>query len=124
MTTLEYIMLCLPFLAYAETHYSFKGIYSRLKKKEPEVVADAPHRIDPDMPIPVMILIKDSHLFPVRLLTVTITLLRDGQIIRQQRHDLNTDYIMKKYRWFVLDFTLPTDISGPVQLDGAFEFAT
>ncbi len=124
MTIPDYIFFSLPVLAYAETHYSFRGIYSRLKKKEPEVVADAPHRIDPDMPIPVLILLKDSHLFPVRLINVTITLLLNGQVIRQQRHDLNTDYIIQKYRGYVLNFTPPTDISGPVQLDVAFEIAT
>ena len=43
-------LVSLLFLLYAETHYSFKGIYSRLKKKEPEIIADLPHRIDPKQP--------------------------------------------------------------------------
>ncbi|MCH6560272.1 hypothetical protein IH799_07965, partial [candidate division KSB1 bacterium] len=55
------------FLLYAETHYSFKGIYSRLKKMEPEIIADVPHRIKRGHPIPVLLLIKDAHQYPIEL---------------------------------------------------------
>lgn len=62
------------FILYAETHYSFKGIYSRLKKKEPEIIADAPHRVEPGSEIPVLILVKDAHLHPVFLEEINIKL--------------------------------------------------
>jgi hypothetical protein len=60
---------------YAETHYSFKGIYSRLKKKEPEIIADLPHRIKPNAPIPILIFIKDAHRFPICLQQIHVELM-------------------------------------------------
>ncbi len=62
------------FILYAETHYSFKGIYNRLKKREPEIIADSPHRIEPGNPVPVLILIKDANLYPIQLRSIQITL--------------------------------------------------
>lgn len=61
-------------LLYAETHYAFKGIYSRLKKREPEIIADAPHRLEPGQPLPVLILIKDADKLPVVLERTRVTL--------------------------------------------------
>ncbi|MBN2089185.1 hypothetical protein JW964_06215, partial [candidate division KSB1 bacterium] len=66
-------MLILPFnfsfmpILYAETHYSFKCIYSRLKKNEPEIILDVPFRIEPDQAIPILLLCKDADVFPVFL---------------------------------------------------------
>ncbi len=64
---------------YAETHYTFKGIYSRLKKKEPEIIADLPHRLEPNSPIPILILIKDADQFPINLQGIEITLINQGK---------------------------------------------
>ena len=71
------------FLMYAETHYSFRGIYSRLKKNEPEIIADAPHRVEPGSPVPILILIKDAHLHPVILEEILIEI--HGGILRSQK---------------------------------------
>jgi hypothetical protein len=70
MTFLE-ILTPLIFL-YAETHYKFKGVYSRLRKKEPEIIADLPRRIKPGAKLPVLILIKDAHQYPIQLDAVAI----------------------------------------------------
>ena len=65
-------------ILYAEIHY---GIFSRLKKKEPEIIADAPHRVEPGSPIPLLCLIKDADKYPVRLRRVKTHLLyEDGQL--------------------------------------------
>lgn len=64
---------------YAETHYSFKGIYSRLKKKEPEIIADLPHRIKLNRPIPVLVLMKDADQFPIYLQKIQIELVNQGK---------------------------------------------
>ena len=69
-----FLKLGLLFLLYAETHYSFKGIYSRLKKKEPEIIADVPHRIKQGQPIPVLLLIKDADQHSIELNSVHINL--------------------------------------------------
>jgi hypothetical protein len=51
---------------YAEIHYTLKG-FSLIFRRRPEIVCDAPYRIEPGNPIPVLILIRDAHRFPVRL---------------------------------------------------------
>lgn len=73
LTEIDFSVALLFFL-YAETHYSFRGIYSRLKKKEPEIIADVPHRVGPGTSIPVLILIKDADKYPLRLDSVKIRL--------------------------------------------------
>jgi hypothetical protein len=56
----------LPFL-YAETHYRFKYFFSFLKKAEPEIIADLPHRIEIGNKLPILIIVKDAHKYPVKL---------------------------------------------------------
>ena len=66
--------IILPQLLYAETHYSFRGIYSRLKKNEPEVLADVPHRLNPGHSLPVLLLIKDAHRYPVAVGRIEVSI--------------------------------------------------
>ena len=54
----------LPLFLYAETHYRFKYFFSFLKKQEPELLADAPHRVEPGKDIPILILSKDADRYP------------------------------------------------------------
>ena len=54
-------------LAYAEVHYRPRAVPSLIFSKWPEIVCDTPPRVDPDRPIPVFIIIKDAHRYPVRL---------------------------------------------------------
>ena len=46
---------------YAELHFRFKWSGSRYFQNEPEILADLPIRIEPNMDIPILIIIKDSH---------------------------------------------------------------
>ncbi len=73
----------LPFLLYAETHYRFKYFFSYLRKREPEVIADAPHRIEPGVTIPLLLIVKDAHKFPATLGPVTITISQHGNIAQE-----------------------------------------
>jgi len=66
---------------YAETHYRFKYFFSFLKKSEPEIVSDIPHRLDPDASLPVLLLVKDSNRYPLDKLDVRIELRIQGNII-------------------------------------------
>ncbi len=52
---------------YAETHYRFKYFFSLLKKPEPEIIADVPHRILSGGRLPILLIIRDAHLYPVIL---------------------------------------------------------
>jgi hypothetical protein len=65
------ILFILPFL-YAETHYRFKYFLSYLYKREPEIIADLPSRLEPDTELPVLIIVKDAHLFPATIHEVQI----------------------------------------------------
>ena len=124
MSIIDNIFLLLPFFLYAETHYSFKGIYSRLKKKEPELIADAPHRVDPGQPIPIMLLIKDSHLFPVKINKIEVIIAKESDTILQKSFLISTDYIKDKYHSIIIEINPPNEITGLVKIDVKFEIAT
>ncbi len=64
-------MFFFPIL-YAEIHYRFKWFFSLLKKREPEIIADVPHRLDPGNNLPVLLIIKDAHRFPVYIHYITV----------------------------------------------------
>lgn len=61
-----------PVWLYAEIHYRFKFIPSRLFYNRPEIIADAPHRIEPGKPLPILLLVKDANKFPIELQTVIV----------------------------------------------------
>ena len=115
----ELINYLLPIFLYAETHYAFKGVYSRLKKKEPELVADVPHRIDPGQPIPVLLLSKDAHLYPIRIKDIEINLLQNDQLVHAQTFAID-QFVDTIYWWKVFEIDRPHDIYGQVQLNATF----
>jgi len=92
-----FILLLFPFL-YAETHYRFKYFFSWLKKSEPEIIVDIPSRIKKGIPLPVLIIIKDAHIYPVTLLQITIR--NKSQIIHQSRPDI---MVTTPYKEIVLE---------------------
>lgn len=109
----------LPFLLYAETHYRFPYFFSLLWKREPEIIADAPHRIEPGSVLPVLVVIKDAHLFPCELVQIRATVLQNGMIVRRSGHLPNPLKLEQKYT----SFTLPIDVSewrGWIEIDVAF----
>ena len=61
------IAFSLLFFLYAETHYHFRFAPSLLYRRRPEIIADAPHRLEPGQALPVLLIIKDAHHFPVAL---------------------------------------------------------
>lgn len=59
---------------YAETHYRFRFFpFSLYYRRRPEIIFDAPHRLDPGQALPVLLTVKDAHRFPVEVGEVTIT---------------------------------------------------
>lgn len=61
------LALGMIFFLYAETHYHFRFAPSLLYRRRPEIIADAPHRLEPGQALPILLIIKDAHRFPVRL---------------------------------------------------------
>lgn len=106
-----------PIILYAETHYKFKGIPSFLFKQEPEIIADAPFRIEPGQAIPVVVLVKDAHRYPIKLIEVRITLQTAQQSLRQQTFQLNTPIAAERL-WHRLFYLEPlVDITGDLSID-------
>ena len=46
---------------YAEMHYRWWPLPSRYFRKEPEILADAPRRVEPGQPLPLLLLVKDAN---------------------------------------------------------------
>ena len=111
----------IPIILYAETHYKFKGIYSRLYKKEPEIIADAPFRVEPEQPVPILLLVKDGHRFPIIFDSVTIKLkTRTGEIF-SKNYPINITIENQKYWHRIIYFEPQKDLRGLVQFDVEFK---
>lgn len=109
--------MLIPPILYAETHYSFKGIYSRLKKKEPEIIFDIPHRLDPGVQLPILLLIKDSHFFPVYIKDVEILVTQHDRLLLRKTIIIGRKFDSKKYIYEMFYLDLPDDISGHLTID-------
>ena len=109
-------MWLLPFLLYAETHYRFPYFFSYLKKDEPEIVADAPYRIEPGNEIPVLVLVKDSHRYPCTLHQITVTISRIGTpAVRCLL--LTRPVVIKKKWWWSIYRIASEPLKGWINLD-------
>ncbi|HEY5614916.1 MAG TPA: CehA/McbA family metallohydrolase [Bacteroidota bacterium] len=117
--------LLLPFLLYAETHYRFRYFLSYLKKPEPEILADAPHWIEPDKQLPLLLLCKDAHIYPCTLQQATARISHQGTTIKDlplldSPIALNTPYWWKVCAldaeipsgWIDIDITFDIEIHG------------
>jgi hypothetical protein len=89
------------FFLYAEIHYTFKLFFSRFKTNEPEIIADAPHRVEPNTPIPILCLIKDANDYPIKLNTITIELIYNRENIEKKTFNFYGSDIESKW-WYKL----------------------
>ncbi len=53
-------------------HYTFPHCPSFLKRRQPEILADAPFRVEPSTQLPILCLIKDANLYPIWLEQVSV----------------------------------------------------
>ncbi|MDE3057317.1 MAG: hypothetical protein KGJ59_05100 [Bacteroidota bacterium] len=81
-----------PTLLYAETHYRFKYFFSLLKKREPEILADLPYRLEPTAELPILLLVKDAHHYPIELVSASATIVREADS-KQISHTIVTNSI-------------------------------
>jgi hypothetical protein len=100
-----------PVFTYAETHYRFKYFFSFLKKPEPEIIADAPHRLEPGIQLPLLILVKDADRYPVIMEKIEVDFLLNRvscakAIVFEDRIE-----IMEPLWWRVLSLNLPEQLS-------------
>lgn len=113
------ILQILPIFLYAETHYRFRYFLSYLWKREPEIIVDAPHRIETNAPLPILFLIKDAHLFPVTISNIIITIQSmDGNDLKIKL--LESPITVNNKLWYRI-FNIPLDgLSGLIHCDVSF----
>jgi hypothetical protein len=110
----------LPVFLYAETHYRFRFFFSLLRKQEPEIIADAPHRIEPNQVLPILVLVKDAHQFPIKLNKITIIIRKEGKKVIEKDLLSSPVELNKKLFWKVYEVPLDS-ISGNIACDVIFE---
>jgi hypothetical protein len=100
---------------YAEIHYRFKFIPSRLFYRRPEIIADAPHRIDPKQTLPILLLIKEANRFPIDLLSVLASIRLDNppHVLRFTLYESN-DAITSPFWWKTFYLDVPGNWRGKV----------
>ncbi len=110
----------LPIFLYAETHYRFRYFFSFLRKKEPEIIADAPHRIEPNQHLPILILVKDAYQFPIRLNKITVVILKGKKKLIEKELLSTPVELNDKIFWRV--YKVPLEgISGSIACDVIFD---
>lgn len=109
------------FFLYAEIHYRLAGGPSRLYRRHPEILADAPFRIDPGMTLPVLLLIKDAHRFPIWLDAVKITVKHAEILVFQHRYSIDEN--IEQFWWHTLiDCQLPSALYGELKVRVQFAY--
>lgn len=109
----------LPFVLYAETHYRFRFFLSFLKKREPEILADAPHRIEPGQPLPLLLLAKDAQMYPCTLTCAHVTV-RGESGSTKQIDLLSEPVLLHEPYWWKVFYPDLQGYSGWIDLDVAF----
>jgi hypothetical protein len=96
MDKLDLLFPIFPML-YAEMHYTLRG-FSLIYRKWPEILSDSPHRVEPGESIPLLLLVKDAHRYPVELESVIATIMYpDGSI---QNINIIEDAIPVEQSWW------------------------
>jgi hypothetical protein len=110
----------LPVFLYAETHYRFRYFFSFLRKHEPEIISDAPHRIEPNQSLPILVLVKDAHQFPLKLNKVSIVIRKNGKTFIEKELLKSSIEVTEKFWWRVYEVPLE-GINGIIECDVIFE---
>jgi hypothetical protein len=114
----QILWILLP-LAYAEIHYTLKG-FSLVFRKRPEILTDAPWRVEYGRPIPLMILIRDADRFPVQLNEMLLQIQCSDGSISTRRIALGFSI---KENWWHRIFELDTNLfpAGRVIINARIE---
>ncbi|MCX6121389.1 MAG: CehA/McbA family metallohydrolase [Ignavibacteriales bacterium] len=115
----SFIWYLFPIFLYAETHYRFRYFFSFLRKREPELIADAPHRLEPNSSLPILILVKDAHLFPVKLDGINLTIRSNGSIVFEKELLNSSIEVRQKLWWQIFDVPI-MGLTGNIECDVIF----
>ncbi|NQV37782.1 MAG: CehA/McbA family metallohydrolase [Candidatus Marinimicrobia bacterium] len=101
-------------------HYRFRYFpFSRYFKKEPEIILDAPFRVNPNTAIPISLLIKDADIYPIQLMSVSLIVNYPSG--HQKTHHHNFDQIVGTH-WFSYIFFIHPQETGNLEIQGTIEF--
>ena len=107
-------------LLYAELHFRFKWSRSSYYQREPEILADLPYRVEPSTAIPILLLIKDSHQFPITLRDVKVSIYKSIELLKTTMIKYNTS-ITSRF-WDETVFIESGNISGTVDIVVEFNY--
>ncbi|MFC1538681.1 CehA/McbA family metallohydrolase [Candidatus Latescibacterota bacterium] len=108
-------------VSYVEVHYRPSRFFpSLIFKKQPEIIFDAPSRIEPGYPIPVFLIIKDADLYPMEIDSVVIHVLYKGGIERIARFPYNGLLVNTNIWWDSINIT--PEHTGLVKIDPYISF--
>lgn len=113
---LEFLLVAL----YAETHYRFRYFFSALTKREPELIADAPFRVEPGVPVPVLLLAKDADRHPLRIIRVAVRVTQNGRDIRDHIIPVRKPDLDARWWWQIANVSVE-GLEGWIDLDVRFE---
>jgi hypothetical protein len=113
----------LPLFLYAETHYRFPFFFSLLKKNEPEVIADAPHRLEPRRALPILVLVKDAHLYPAILTQITIEVRQGLRVVQRADYLDQPETLTQRLRTLIFSLDL-SSLEGWIDVDVSFTIET
>ncbi len=112
---MQWLFFLLPVFLYAEIHYRIWNVFSRYFKREPEIVADLPHRIGPGQKLPVFLCIKDAHRFPVDLDFVKIQIIKNSHEVTLYEKNFADQKIVESF-WYEL-YQCDVDWIGDVNIN-------
>ncbi|MGH7491890.1 MAG: CehA/McbA family metallohydrolase [bacterium] len=119
---------CVLLLLYAETHYHFRFAPSLLYRRRPEIIADAPHRLEPGHALPILLIIKDAHRFPVAVQHVCAEIVcrpstAQPQVVTQRNATLRfrlqdtREEIATPWWWRLYFVQLSAEFTGPLAVN-------
>ncbi|MBD3180735.1 hypothetical protein GF312_00485 [Candidatus Poribacteria bacterium] len=116
------VLVCWRVYCYAEIHYTFFG-YSIINRKYPEILADAPWRLDEGKSLPIACLVKDANIYPTKLRSIMASYSTpDGEIYRKQILSEKPVRINKHY-WHTLAFLdIPKGAVGNIKVNVDMDF--
>ncbi|MCG3153621.1 MAG: hypothetical protein DKINENOH_00211 [bacterium] len=116
----------LLFFLYAEIHYRFKFTPSRLYRRQPEILADVPRRLEPHTPLPVLLIVKDAGRFPCELQSLTVTLQLATPAADSGKpftHQIAFNEIITAPMWWrVMPVVLPAEARGLARVNVTIEY--
>jgi len=108
---------------YAEIHYIFYQ-YSLLNRRYPEILLDAPWRVDAGIPIPIVCIVKDADRFPVKLRRITARYkINSGETHEKVFLDEHSPLYITDQYWSKFYFIqLPDGQTGNLRISVEIEF--